>query len=669
MPDPVAKTAANSTSSTLENASPKTSRVSQGAETIKERRHQIPGLRQTPYLKIYLLRCDDTEDYKGVSRKLLREWVKEHTPPSQSSTSPNKGENHDAFEWLIVHVLPPTGDTVNGAHVSGSFRGENNIDRGSGSTRWSTRGSSTVVEKIRADFNGTSKTAIDRVAQIQLHESSDVTSVTHSSPSISDPQTRDEKGGWNDLIFKLKFLILASFDLRVSQYEDDIKEKESQRNIPGWNFNTFFVLKEGLARGFESVGLIEDALTGYRELAAALNTIVDEQSAKNSAERQTAVFRTFTNDLWEEIQIASNSLQADLHGQSNRGSDVGLENGKRKGLFHDLGALVLDTDRKPYRELILANSISAFDFLCYVFARQVSLLLRLANEVALDGSFLATGDKEPRNSNTHLKSDGPEQASNEEEAKNLLILSDIGRQAVEFMACIARTIRNDLRSSIQDPEHGQEKVIGLSKTIQNSIVENLVTSWIFSATQCILEKTATPFLYSRLKPLLNHFSLDEGVHGNSGAKATGTVKRAEHPDRTSSLPSPIPLVIDPSPQAKLSSALALDAVWLQPPISSQTGFQELAIQQAELTGLARRALESLGLRCGFWKGPWGDNDYSHSSEYAMDDVSLDPPVIDDPPSRVESFSPSQPFCAAGLRNQVLHSSMKGKNTFYATYEV
>ena len=35
--------------------------------------------------------------------------------------------------------------------------------------------------------------------------------------------------GWDYLVAKLKALILTSFDLRVLQYEEDIKEKEDQR--------------------------------------------------------------------------------------------------------------------------------------------------------------------------------------------------------------------------------------------------------------------------------------------------------------------------------------------------------------------------------------------------------------------------------------------------------
>ena len=88
---------------------------------VKERRHQIPGLRQTPYLKIFILRCDDSETYKATARKQVREWVKAHTPPSQSSSSSNTGENHDAFEWMILHVVLP--DTPAAAQPRASAAG------------------------------------------------------------------------------------------------------------------------------------------------------------------------------------------------------------------------------------------------------------------------------------------------------------------------------------------------------------------------------------------------------------------------------------------------------------------------------------------------------------------------------------------------------------------
>lgn len=664
---PVQTSSINGDSAKVHQSGP---RSRQSAESKKERRHQIPGLRQTPYLKIYLLRCDDTETYKNVSRKLLRDWVRSHTPSIQSSASINKVHNHDAFDWLIIHVLLPNGEFSKGAHNSGITRGSGRGDRSSNTARWSARGSSTVLEKVRSDFNGTSKSAIDRVAQIQLGEDLEVSSVLNTSNSASD-HSHDEKQGWVDLISKLKYLILASFDRRVSQYEDDIKEKDSQRKLPGWNFNTFFVLKEGLARGFESVGLVEDALTGYHELSVALRSIVDEQSTKLSAQSQTGLFRDFTDDLREEFVNATAALQHNQRKHDNLAPDTNVERQTRMKLAHDFGALILDTDRKPYRDMILANNISAYEFLCYVFARQVSLLLRLANASASHGGspngHSADGDSSRE---IHVKTDQSGTNMVGEPGVNLLVLSEICLKAVEFITSVTRTIRNDLRTSIEDLAHSDEGTRNLPEATRFNIVENLVASWTFSAAQCILRKTSTQSLSAQLEPFLRQFKSQSGER--SGFKenridALGSVKREKFPDRSSSLKSPT--LGDPYVQAKVPAITPLDAFQLLPPRSSQTGTQELAAQRADLTGLARRALGSLGLMKNIWRGNWNDLEPTHLPDDAMDEVSLEDTMRDAMKSIGESFRSTNSVGTTGIRNQILCSALLSRSSFYSNYEV
>ncbi|KAI0398665.1 hypothetical protein F4802DRAFT_603789 [Xylaria palmicola] len=65
--------------------------------SIPARRHQIPGLRRTPYLKVFLVRCNDNDSYKGQVRQEIRDWIKANTPPSTSKKA-NAAENHNAFE-------------------------------------------------------------------------------------------------------------------------------------------------------------------------------------------------------------------------------------------------------------------------------------------------------------------------------------------------------------------------------------------------------------------------------------------------------------------------------------------------------------------------------------------------------------------------------------------
>ena len=119
--------------------------------------------------------------------------------------------------------------------------------------RWRGGGSSTILEKLRADFNGSSKSAVDRIAQIRIGIN-DVPyemlpRVVPAIPGSYHETPQENEVAWVDLITKFKSLILASFDMRVSQYEEDIREKDAQRSLPGWNFCTFFVLKEGPSEG------------------------------------------------------------------------------------------------------------------------------------------------------------------------------------------------------------------------------------------------------------------------------------------------------------------------------------------------------------------------------------------------------------------------------------
>src|SRR5271154_6203714 len=74
---------------------------------------------------------------------------------------------------------------------------------------------------------------------------------------------------WQDILGKVKEGVLQSFDSRVLHYEEDIRKMDSQRTLPGWNYCTFFILKEGLAQSFEHMFLLEDALIQYDELEAS----------------------------------------------------------------------------------------------------------------------------------------------------------------------------------------------------------------------------------------------------------------------------------------------------------------------------------------------------------------------------------------------------------------
>lgn len=315
---------------------------------VPHRRHQIPGLRQTPYLKIFLLQCDDNDTYKATARKAVREWIKTHasTPQATSSTSSGGGSNsgsgsgggssqekHDAFEWLILHV-EQDGDGV---------------DKAATTSKWGQR-STTVLEKLKADFNGSSKTAVDRVAQLRLPKPN----APQRSPDLADQI--------EDLVEKIKNAILMSFDHRVAQYEDDIKEKDSQRSLPGWNFCTFFILKEGLARGFENVGLFEDALAGYDELSVGLDIAIHEQLDASTDQHGSALL-TCSKDWNEQAKKALESSSSSSKGNEGPKDEDAGDIAPVPEI--DPVSFPFDSAKKPYREMILASGISIFDFPMY----------------------------------------------------------------------------------------------------------------------------------------------------------------------------------------------------------------------------------------------------------------------------------------------------------------
>jgi hypothetical protein len=377
-----------------------------GAATVaKERRHQIPGLRQTPYLK---------DTYKASSRQLLRDWINDIAPPSQSSAAINRSEDHDAAEWLILHVVIP--DTIAASEprwtAASKKEPDELVERPQSTTKWPGKSSRTVLDKIRADFTASSKSGPERIAQIRLQKK-DVPpqllpQTPVAQPYVESPQEQDN--AWQDLVAKFKTLILMSFDLRVLQYEDDLREKDSQRALPGWNFCTFFTLKEGLARGFESVGLVEDALAIYDELSAGLDSALRDSEPG-------AAQGTFLGDLKSQKK----SLMEMIDAQSDTTKLEQLTS-QFRGIFD----MPLDLTNKDYRGEIVSSTISLFDFRSYIFARQRTLLLRLS---AGSGS---------------LQQARPSSARSIPKDDNMTFAAEVCKRAALFAATNARALRNGL---------------------------------------------------------------------------------------------------------------------------------------------------------------------------------------------------------------------------------
>jgi hypothetical protein len=635
---------------------------------VKERRHQIPGLRQTPYLKVLFVRCDDNETYKTQTRREVRDWIKEQTPPAAKSSAQ---ENHDAFEWLIVHVIVPNTAAATQPRTGGkSSEGSSGPSSDKSSTRWG-KGSSTILEKLRADFNGSSKSTVDRVAQIRIGIN-DVPyemlpRVIPAIPGSYSETPEENENAWLDLISKFKSLILASFDMRVGQYEEDIREKDAQRTLPGWNFCTFFVLKEGLARGFESVGLVEDALVGYDELAVGLDATVREQSTTGSGAEHGGSFLPYTEDLRRQAKRARTVIRRDrgLDDIAETDDPIDLQSAAQSS-DHLANEIPLNATKKRYRELILSNDISIFDFRCYLFARQLSLLLRIANAWSSQEELLAKL-KEQRESSLQGVAARLPATQPSEDVENLAVLGEVCRRAMDFVASIARIMRDDIwaswRNTHQSSESETEKSTS-QDSVMVQVVDNIVASFTFAIAQQILAQTSTkslPIPPSTLAPPSSKISLD----GQEPKAAIPEPKTMMHPARSSSLAIRSRSREPPSPG--LFPGGRRNSVPEQGAASPflKAGLEELAAHRAELYLFSRNVLEQVGKQHG-WGIGWGEMAHLQNvNPNEMEDVDLDKPSVASSESDTTSGLPPS---SHGIDSKLLRTALDNQDDFYRLYE-
>lgn len=157
---------------------------------------------------------------------------------------------------------------------------------------------------------------------------------------------------WSDVILKMKEGISAAFISAVAQREEEVKRSESQRQMPGWNFCTFFVLKVCLA--YSGPFLVDKVLSHKETLASSFEGM----------------------NLYEDAKIQYDELEASFF-QVLKEKNLSFFGKIIEPNPKDDSLPLLSTTKKPYRDLILANAISVFDFRVYLIAQQCSLLGKL----------------------------------------------------------------------------------------------------------------------------------------------------------------------------------------------------------------------------------------------------------------------------------------------------
>lgn len=657
-----------------------------GPSAANVRRHQIPGLRRTPYLKVLFVRCDDNDQYKSTVRSEIRDWLKEHAAPASTTNSKKDSrtpaENHDACELLVIHVVVPNTIAATQPRTTGSGRGGDGSSDAPPVTKTTSRwGKNTtpLLERMKSDFGSSSKANVDRIAQIRIGIN-DVPydllpRVVPAVPTGYMETEEDAKVAWADLIDKLKRLILSSFDMRVSQYEEDIKEKDAQRSLPGWNFCTFFILKEGLARGFESVGLVDDALVGYDELSVGLDTIIQEQAVADFAETHGGSLLPHTPDLKKIAQMAMVAVSTGTL-EFDDEETVDLQSSKEQEPAEQFDDIPISVMKKPYRDLILANNVSIFDFRCYIFARQITLLLRLGNAWSTREELLAKV-KEQQESILHGVAPRAPPPQPTDESENLSMLAEICKRTLEFIPAVSQVMRRDVIAALADQRKLEAGGVTPKTTLPyenmvSEVAENIVASFAFSIAQQILAQTSTKAL--PIPPATTSPTSEDGPEQKS-RESMPEPKTMMHPARTSSLrvstagdsrlpPLPSPNFFPGPGTRRASTADVQDTINQR---QHKAGQEDLAARRAELYALSRNILEECGKKRG-WSDGWSSAPViGETGLQDMEDVSLDDDL---PPSPTHPAGTlSSELTLSGIDNKLLRTALDTKEDFYRLYEM
>ncbi|KAK5172845.1 uncharacterized protein LTR77_002965 [Saxophila tyrrhenica] len=585
---------------------------------VKERRHQIPGLQTSPYLKLYILRADDKDTYKATERKKIREWVRDNAAASKKG----KGENHDAFDWMIIHVVIPDTIASSEPRWRESSRDSEELKERKQGMKLPGKSTRTVFDKLRADFNETGKSGQDRVAQIRLTRaqvSADLLPTPAMATTIEETHDEREKA-WDHLMGKIKTMILSPFDTRVRQYEADVAEQESRRAMPGFNFCTFFIYKEGLAMAFESIGLVEDALVIYDELSLGFETVLKSISG-GQADGTATTFAPFTSDIIDRVVGSKSS-------KTNGAASEGIPESGNVGAF-----------QKDYRERIVRSDISVFDFSCYLFARQNALILRIAN--AKSSRF---GSR----------------SAQQDEGEDLVLISEVCWRSANFIHNAARSLRQDLYSYRSSQWEKKTET-----PISDTDVESLVSSWTYIVAGQMLHETYSPALETTSEPGRGQ-SVQNGIKHPSVANLGGV---SAHPQRTTSLPSRKPRASELQNRDSLQSAS--DSDLMSPPMSpgfeaprstgTTPGLIELVTYRAELLMMQRKMLEHVAKQRN-WVSGWALMKDKHTAD--MDDVDLNDDS--DTSADVQKSVPNAP--PSSLVAQSLKPAMASREAFNALFE-
>lgn len=189
-----------------------------------------PVLQRMPVAHLFFVSCDDSDAYRTQVRNEVRSWIATlptHVPadyPDTIAVTP---------EYLIV-VLPTSSTAASAASAKGPMG------------RFYPMHKSSVLEKLRADFNSSTSERVVSLARI---------------PSGGDPAV------WADLLGRLKECAATSITQLLELQERDVLAYDTSSP---WTYCGAFLRSERLIGTLETLDLLEDALARYDALQTRL---------------------------------------------------------------------------------------------------------------------------------------------------------------------------------------------------------------------------------------------------------------------------------------------------------------------------------------------------------------------------------------------------------------
>jgi hypothetical protein len=170
---------------------------------------------RSPYLYMYLLRCDNVDAYKASCKAELGAWIDEVSKRQH--------------EWLVVYVpvLAP------GSSLKKPLK---------------------VLDKIKSDFCG--RKNAERCVLIDPVGQGSVARSMKDSKEVQDRQRHGQRQ-WATLMYTIEKCATASLSARVKAYEQEIRKRYEQKALPGWNYCTYFCLREAMAFVYAQVTAVD----------------------------------------------------------------------------------------------------------------------------------------------------------------------------------------------------------------------------------------------------------------------------------------------------------------------------------------------------------------------------------------------------------------------------